>query len=163
MRIVLIRTGNGVECQTVKYTDMEKSSGYLEKYDLTKVEEFFKERFEIRPVIEKMKEMRMTYVEMTLCLEVLHNSGGNERAPEAWPHEDALEHSWILGELIKLMESMLPQPEPEQSAKRVVIDPETGQVIDYEKECTELRKSHNETLGKLIEAKEEILRLKRGV
>ena len=94
-------------------------NGYVEKYDLTKVDKFFKERFEIRNVIKKMGEMRTSYIEMALCLEVLHKSGGSNRHPEAWAHEDALEHSWLLGELIKLMESMLPQEdETEQSANR---------------------------------------------
>ena len=75
-----------------------------ENYDYSELDRYFEEMSEVSSVIKRLIEMRISYMELSLCLErQISGSADMSRMPEAYPHDEAIHHSELLGDIIKIL------------------------------------------------------------
>ena len=84
-----------------------------ESYDYTGFDRYFEERSEVSSVIKSLSEMRISYMELTLCVErQISGSADMRRMPEARPHDESIAHSGLLGDIIAILETVTGANEP---------------------------------------------------
>jgi len=82
-----------------------------ESYDYSGFDRFFEERSDVSSVIKRLMEMRTSYLEMTLCLEKQVNIGNDT---EAFPHNEAIAHSELIGDIIAILETIASENDAEE-------------------------------------------------
>ena len=74
-----------------------------ESYDYSGFDRFFDEAMEPEEMISILEEMRIEYIELCLHIEQADNNG---KVLRVFAPQNALRHSEVLGDIIKLIKSM---------------------------------------------------------
>ena len=137
-----------------------------ESYNYTGFDTYFKEASEVDSVIQRLAEMRIAYIELSLCIEKqISGAADMTRAPEAHPHADAIEHSELLGDIIKILETVTKASETGEGPMITISMDEKIRLLEVtdglRDELIALQREYNELRNKVITLNDELLALQR--